>query len=325
MPIKVQNALPAREQLEEENIFVVEEDRALSQDIRPLAICILNLMPLKEDTELQLLRSLSNTPLQLDVTFMYMSTHHASNTSPNHLNRFYRTFAELKENTYDGLIVTGAPVEKMPFEEVDYWQELTRIFDWANTNVTSTFFICWGAQAGLYYYYGLDKVMLKEKLSGVYRNRVLNRKLPLIRGFDDEFLMPHSRYTETPATLIHSCKDLVPLAESEEAGIMLVVSTDGRRIFSMAHAEYDRLTLDHEYKRDLEKGLHPKLPVNYYPEDDPTREPCLSWRAHCNTLYTNWINYYVYQATPYQWGQILDEKRRNAATINLTERLSDDF
>ena len=167
--------------------------------------------------------------------------------------------------------------------------------------------------------------MLKEKLSGVYRNRVLNRKLPLIRGFDDEFLMPHSRYTETPATLIHSCKDLVPLAESEEAGIMLVVSKDGRRIFSMAHAEYDRLTLDHEYKRDLEKGLHPKLPVNYYPEDDPTREPRLSWRAHCNTLYTNWINYYVYQATPYQWGQILDEKRRNAATINLTERLSDDF
>ena len=320
MPIKIQNALPVKEILERENIFVVEEHRALTQDIRPLDVCVLNLMPLKEDTELHLLRSLSNTPLQIDLSFMYMSSHDAANTSPNHLNRFYHTFAELKANTYDGLIITGAPVELLPFEEVDYWEELKTIFAWSDKNVTSTFHICWGAQAGLYYHYGLDKANLPGKLSGVYHNRVLNRKVPLVRGFDDDFLMPHSRYTETPAADIHGCDDLLVLAESDEAGIMLCMSRDGRRIFSMGHAEYDRLTLDAEYRRDIKKGLDITPPVNYYPGDDTSREPVLSWRAHCNTLYTNWINYYVYQATPYQWGQILNDERRARAEKTLTEK-----
>lgn len=320
MPIKIKNDLPVREILERENIFVVEERRAQRQDIRPLDVCILNLMPLKEDTELQLLRSLSNTPLQIDVSFMYMSSHHVTNTSPNHLNRFYHTWEELKENTYDGLIVTGAPVEMMPFEEVDYWQELCNVFRWADTNVTSTFHICWGAQAGIYYYYGIDKVVLPKKLSGVYHNQVLNRKVPLVRGFDDDFLLPHSRYTETPAKDIHACDDLIALAESKEAGVALCMSKDGRRIFSMAHAEYDRVTLAQEYERDCGKGLAPEVPVHYYPDDDPSKKPSLMWRAHCNTLYTNWLNYYVYQLTPYQWGQILDDERREKARKNLTEK-----
>lgn len=319
MPIKVKNDLPVREILEKENIFVVGEDRAMHQDIRPLDVCILNLMPLKEDTELQLLRSLSNTPLQIDVSFMYMSSHEASNTSPNHLNRFYHTWEELKDNTYDGLIITGAPVEQMPFEEVDYWEELTRVFAWSTDHVTSTFHICWGAQAGIYYHYGIDKVALDKKLSGVYHNRVLNRKVPLVRGFDDDFLMPHSRFTETPAEAIHACEDLLVLAESTEAGIMLCMSGDGRRIFSMAHAEYDRITLDQEYRRDTGRGMKIDIPVNYYPGDDPLSEPALMWRAHCNTLYTNWLNYYVYQATPYRWGQLLTRERYEAARDDLTD------
>ena len=320
MPIKISNDLPARGILEHENIFVVDEHRALHQDIRPLDVCILNLMPLKEDTELQLLRSLSNTPLQIDVSFMHMSSHESSNTAVSHLSHFYRTFEELKDNTFDGLIITGAPVELMPFEEVDYWEELCGVFAWSNTNVTSTFHICWGAQAGVYYHYGIDKVMLSEKLSGVYHNKVLNRKVPLVRGFDDDFLMPHSRFTETPAEAIHACEDLIVLAESGEAGIMLCMSKDGRRIFSMGHAEYDRVTLDQEYRRDTGKGMEIDPPVNYYPADDPAQTPALMWRAHCNTLYTNWLNYYVYQNTPYQWGQILDEERRRIARGETTDR-----
>ena len=320
MPIKISNSLPAKSILERENIFVVEEHRALHQDIRPLDVCILNLMPLKEDTELQLLRSLSNTPLQIDVSFMYMGSHDSANVSPNHLNRFYHTFDELKDNTYDGMIITGAPVELMDFEEVDYWEELKRIFDWTNTNVTSTFHICWGAQAGLFHHYGIDKVKLEKKLSGVYLNRVLNRKVPLVRGFDDVFMIPHSRYTETPAAAIHACDDLIVLAESDEAGIVLCISKDGRRIFSMGHAEYDRMTLDAEYKRDTGKGIEIDPPVRYYPGDDHNNTPDLMWRAHCNTLYTNWINYYVYQETPYQWGQILDDERRKKASKSITEK-----
>ncbi|MBR0163582.1 MAG: homoserine O-succinyltransferase [Lachnospiraceae bacterium] len=319
MPIKIKNDLPVREILERENIFVVDEDRAIHQDIRPLEVCILNLMPLKEATELQLLRSLSNTPLQIDVSFMYMSSHEAAHTSMSHLQHFYRTFEELKDNTYDGLIITGAPVEMLPFEEVDYWEELCRVFRWTDTNVTSTFHICWGAQAGVYFHYGIDKRELKKKLSGVYHNRVLNRKVPLVRGFDDDFLMPHSRFTETPAEEIHACGDLLVLAESDEAGIMLCMSGDGRRIFSMAHAEYDRVTLNEEYLRDTGRGMEIEKPVGYYPEDDPSREPPLMWRAHCNTLYTNWLNYYVYQATPYQWGQILTEGKRKTARDAVTE------
>ena len=323
MPIKIQNDLPVREILEKENIFVVEENRALHQDIRPLQICILNLMPLKEDTELQLLRALSNTPLQIDVSFMRVSSHQALNTSPNHLNRFYNTWDELRDNTYDGMIITGAPVEQLQFEEVDYWKELCNIFEWTKTNVTSTFHICWGAQAGLYYHYGLKKIMLPEKLFGIYRHKVLQRKVPLVRGFDDIFLMPHSRYTAVPAKAIHECRDLVVLAESDEAGVMLCMSRDGRQIFSMGHAEYDRQTLDKEYRRDVAKDLAIDVPKNYYPDNDPNNKPLLEWRSHCDMLYSNWLNYYVYQNTPCMWGQILDEGNRRKASHVLTERTSD--
>ncbi|MBE5860976.1 MAG: homoserine O-succinyltransferase [Butyrivibrio sp.] len=319
MPIKILNDLPVREILERENIFVVDENRAMHQDIRSLNICILNLMPLKEDTELQLLRSLSNTPLQIDVSFMRVSSHQSLNTSPNHLNRFYHTFDELKENTYDGLIITGAPVEQMEFEEVDYWKELCEIFEWSKTNVTSTFHICWGAQAGLYYHYGIQKRMLPEKVFGLFEHRVENRKVPLVRGFDDVFLMPHSRHTESPAADIHACKDLVVLAESTAVGVFLCMSRDGKNIFVMGHAEYDRLTLHNEYIRDLNKNLPIKMPENYYPDNNPDNTPKLTWRSHCNNLYANWIDYYVYQATPYQWGQILDEERKNKAQKELTE------
>ena len=299
MPIKIQNNLPAREQLEKENIFVVDEDRAMHQDIRPLSICILNLMPLKEDTELQLLRALSNTPLQIDVTFMRVSSHEAGHTSLTHLNSFYNTFDELKNNHYDGMIITGAPVEKMGFEEVDYWNELCKIFEWTKKNVTSTFHICWGAQAACYYHFGLQKVSLPQKLFGIYAHKVLNRKVPLIRGFDDVFYIPHSRYTTVPIEDIHKCNKLIVLAQSYEAGAMLCMTKDGKQIFSFGHAEYDRMTLDNEYRRDIGKGLGTPMPRNYYPDDNPANKPRLTWRAHCNLLYSNWLNYFVYQITPY--------------------------
>lgn len=299
MPIKTQNGLPAKGILENENIFVVDENRALHQDIRPLQICILNLMPVKQDTELQLLRALSNTPIQVDVSFMKMNGHRSLNTSLNHLNKFYNTFDELKENKYDGLIITGAPVEQISFDEVDYWDELCEIMQWSKNNVTSTLHICWGAQAGLYYHFGLNKVLLPEKLFGVYEHKVMNRKIPLVRGFDDHFFIPHSRHTAVPTEAIHSCKELLILAESEEAGVMLCMAGGGKQIFVMGHPEYDRMTLHHEYVRDKEKGMDIQVPVNYYPEDDPLQRPRLQWRAHCNNLYTNWLNYYVYQSTPY--------------------------
>lgn len=299
MPIKTQNGLPAKGILENENIFVVDENRALHQDIRPLQICILNLMPVKQDTELQLLRALSNTPIQVDVSFMKMNGHRSLNTSLNHLNKFYNTFDELKENKYDGLIITGAPVEQISFDEVDYWDELCEIMQWSKNNVTSTLHICWGAQAGLYYHFGLNKVLLPEKLFGVYEHKVMNRKIPLVRGFDDHFYIPHSRHTAVPTEAIHSCKELLILAESEEAGVMLCMAGGGKQIFVMGHPEYDRMTLHHEYVRDKEKGMDIQVPVNYYPEDDPLQRPRLQWRAHCNNLYTNWLNYYVYQSTPY--------------------------
>lgn len=299
MPIKTQNGLPAKGILENENIFVVDENRAMHQDIRPLQICILNLMPVKQDTELQLLRALSNTPIQVDVSFMKMNGHRSLNTSLNHLNKFYNTFDELKENKYDGLIITGAPVEQISFDEVDYWDELCEIMQWSKNNVTSTLHICWGAQAGLYYHFGLNKVLLPEKLFGVYEHKVMNRKIPLVRGFDDHFFIPHSRHTAVPTEAIHSCKELLILAESEEAGVMLCMAGGGKQIFVMGHPEYDRMTLHHEYVRDKEKGMDIQVPVNYYPEDDPLQRPRLQWRAHCNNLYTNWLNYYVYQSTPY--------------------------
>ncbi len=307
MPIKIQNDLPVKTILENENIFVMDERRAMSQDIRPLKICILNLMPLKEDTELQLLRCLSNTPLQVDVEFMKTGSHVSQNTSANHLNRFYSTFRELQANTYDGLIITGAPVELMEFEAVDYWDELCEIMEWSIYNVTSTFHICWGAQAGLYYHFGLPKVNIGHKLSGVYKHRVMNRKIPLVRGFDDYFMAPHSRYTDVPGERIHAEKDLIVLAESEEAGVLLCMTEGGKQIFVTGHLEYDRLTLKNEYERDLKKGIDPSVPEHYFPNNDPTQKPHLQWRSHSNNLYTNWLNYYVYQSTPYELSAIHKE------------------
>ena len=299
MPIKTQGDLPVKEILERENIFVMDEKRAMHQDIRPIHILILNLMPLKEETELQLLRSLSNTPLQVDVTFMAVESHEAKNTSLSHLNKFYETFTDIKKRKFDGMIITGAPVEQMPFDEVDYWNELTEIMDWTEKHVTSTIFLCWAAQASLYHFYGLEKKPLDKKMFGLFQHRVLNRKIPLVRGFDDVFLAPHSRHTEVPIADIHACKDLTVLAESEEAGLFLAMAEGGRKIFVMGHPEYDRVTLDGEYKRDLAKGLPIEIPKNYYKDDDPNNKPLLTWRAHANNLYTNWLNYYVYQSTPY--------------------------
>jgi homoserine O-succinyltransferase len=301
MPIKTQNDLPAKEILERENIFVMDEYRASHQDIRPLNIAILNLMPLKEDTELQILRSLSNTPLQVNVTFVATSTHEATHTSTNHLNKFYLSFDEIKNEYFDGFIITGAPVEQMEFEEVDYWPEICRIMEWTKTHVTSTLHLCWGAQAGLYYHYGIQKHGLDRKMFGVYEHKVMNRKVPLVRGFDDHFMAPHSRHTEVRREDIASDPELTILADSDEAGVFLVIAKDGGQIFVMGHPEYDRLTLDKEYKRDKAKGLPIDLPVNYYPDNDDTKKPLLQWRSHGNILYSNWLNYYVYQNTPFNF------------------------
>ena len=299
MPIRVNNDLPVKKILEDENIFVMDENRSNSQDIRPIEILILNLMPLKEDTELQLLRSLSNTPLQVDVSFMTVASHESKNTSMSHLHKFYETFESLKDRRFDGMIITGAPVEQMAFEEVDYWEEMVEIMDWTSSHVTSTIFLCWGAQAALYHFYGLQKKMLDKKLFGLFTHRVMNRKVPLVRGFDDEFLAPHSRHTDVPIEEIRKCQELTILAESEEAGLFLAMAQNGRRIFVMGHPEYDRVTLDGEYKRDLSRNLPIDIPRNYYKNDDPANKPLLLWRAHANNLYTNWLNYYVYQSTPY--------------------------
>lgn len=299
MPIKVQAELPAKEILERENIFVIDEKRAMHQDIRPIQILILNLMPLKEETELQLLRSLSNTPLQVDVTFMTMSSHESKNTSTSHLNKFYLQYHQIVSRKFDGMIITGAPVENMEFEEVDYWSELMTVMDWSKTHVTSTIYLCWAAQAGLYYHYGLKKRVLEEKKFGLFWHRVLNRKVPLVRGFDDMFLAPHSRHTEVAMDDIRSCKDITILAESEEAGFYLGMALGGRQIFVMGHPEYDRVTLDGEYKRDINKGMDIHVPDNYYLDNNSENKPLLMWRSHANNLYTNWLNYYVYQITPY--------------------------
>lgn len=299
MPIKVKGELPAKEILERENIFVMDENRAMHQDIRPIEIAILNLMPLKEETELQLLRSLSNTPLQINITFMMVSNHESKNTSSSHLNQFYEPFCKMREKMFDGMIITGAPLEQMPFEEVDFWEELVEIMDWTKTHVTSTIHLCWGAQAALYHHYGLQKRPLEKKMFGLFWHKVANRKIPLVRGFDDMFLAPHSRHTEVSAEDIHNCRELVVLAESDEAGVFLAMTADGRQIFVMGHPEYDRVTLDGEYKRDLGKGLPIEIPQNYYRDDNPENKPLLMWRSHANNMYTNWLNYYVYQVTPY--------------------------
>lgn len=302
MPIKIQSDLPAKEILENENIFVMDENRAMHQDIRPLQVLILNIMPVKQDTELQLLRALSNTPLQLDVTFLNVKNHISKNTPADHLNKFYNTIDDVRSRKFDGMIITGAPVEDITFEEVDYWEEMCEIMDWAQDHVTSTLHICWGAQAGLYHYYGIDKKKLPQKLFGVYEHKVMNRKIPLVRGFDDVFLAPHSRHTESPAEAIHACTELTVLAESDKAGVFLAIAEDGKKIFVNGHPEYDRYTLNNEYFRDLNKGLPIQVPYNYYPDDNPENKPLLQWRSHSNNLYSNWLNYYVYQITPYELG-----------------------
>ncbi len=304
MPIKIPNELPAVKVLNSENIFVMTETRAITQDIRPLKLLILNLMPLKIDTETQLSRVLGNTPLQIEIELLKTSTYESKNTSHEHLLSFYKTFDEVKHRKFDGLIITGAPVEQMEFEEVEYWDELCEIMEWSKKNVTSTFHICWGAQAGLYYHYGIKKYPLDKKLFGVFKHKVDYKKSILMRGFDDEFYVPHSRHTTVKREDIEAVKDLKILSSSKEAGVYAVSSKNGRQIFITGHSEYDAGTLRKEYERDKAAGLPIEIPVNYFPNDDDTKEPKLTWRAHANLLYTNWLNYFVYQTTPYDINDI---------------------
>ncbi|MFP3154572.1 homoserine O-succinyltransferase [Lachnospiraceae bacterium ZAX-1] len=300
MPIKTQSDLPAKELLERENTFVMDEARAMHQDIRPIEIGILNLMPLKEETELQLLRAMSNTPLQINVSFIVPKHHEAKNTPKSHLNKFYTTFTEAKTQKFDGLIITGAPLEQMEYEEVDYWREFGKICEWTKTNVTSTMHVCWGAQAALYHHYGIPKYKMDEKMFGVFEHKVLDRRVPLVMGFDDVFLAPHSRHTEVRRSDIDKVPELEIVAESEQAGVFLVQDLEGKKVFVMGHPEYDRMTLHNEYMRDKEKGLSIRMPYNYYIDGDTSKTPNLKWRSHANNLYTNWLNYYVYQVTPYE-------------------------
>ncbi len=310
MPIKVQNNLPAIKVLETENIFVMPNDVALKQDIRPLKILILNLMPTKVTTETQLLRLLGNSPLQVDIELLQMATHTSKNTSPHHLTTFYKTFAQVKNENFDGLIITGAPVEQLPFEEVDYWDELCEIMEWADSNVYSTFHICWGAQAGLYYHYGIQKYQFDKKLSGIYTHKVLNPKHPLMRGFDDTFQIPHSRYTGVREDDIRKTMGLEILANSEMAGPSVICNRNGRHVFITGHAEYDRETLANEYFRDISKGIEIEVPYNYFPNDDASLTPPLAWRSNATLLYTNWLNYFVYQATPYDLSTLKHKYRQ---------------
>ncbi len=299
MPIKIDNQLPARHSLELENIFVMPENRAMTQDIRPLHIIILNLMPTKIETETQILRLLSNTPLQVDVELLQVKSHVAKNVSQEHMLKFYKTFDDVKNRKFDGMIVTGAPVEMMPFEEVDYWEELCEIFDWAKTNVYSTYNICWGAQAALYYKYGVPKHMLDEKLFGVFKHRPLDLYHPLLRGFSDVYYVPHSRHTETRREDIAEVKDLQILSYSDEAGVHLISDMACRNFFCTGHSEYDSDTLAKEYFRDLKKGMNIKMPYNYFPDNDPRKTPPITWRGVGSLLFQNWLNYFVYQRTPY--------------------------
>nr|WP_297175645.1 homoserine O-succinyltransferase [uncultured Agathobaculum sp.] len=304
MPIKIADSLPARAVLESENIFVMTEHRATTQDIRPLQIAILNLMPLKIVTETQILRCLSNTPIQIEVDLIQTSTYQSKNTPEDHLLTFYKTFNDIRDKRYDGLIITGAPVENMPFEEVEYWDELVEIMDWSRGHVHSTLHICWGAQAGLYHHYGIAKHFLPRKLSGIFRHRVVAPKEPLLRGFDDVFFAPHSRYTEVRASDVRRDERLHLLAESDEAGVYLIEAMNGRQIFVLGHGEYDSDTLKTEYERDLAKGLNPDIPLHYFRNDDPGGEVLVTWKAHAHLFYTNWVNYYVYQTTPYYLDKI---------------------
>lgn len=304
MPLTLPDKLPAIEQLEKENIFVIDHSRATKQDIRPLRIAILNLMPLKVTTETDLVRLLSNTPLQIEVSFMKLHSHTPKNTPVEHMRAFYRDFESMKEERFDGLIVTGAPVEQMDFEEVAYWPEVTSIFDWARTHVTATLYICWAAQAGLYHFYGIPKYELKQKMFGIFEHHVNNPLLPIFRGFDDVFYVPHSRHTEVRRADIEKHPELKIIAESDESGVHMVMARGGRELFVTGHSEYSPYTLDSEYKRDLGKGLPIEKPKNYYRNDDPSQPPLVRWRAHANLFFSNWLNYYVYQETPYDISQI---------------------
>ncbi len=310
MPIKLPNELPAVKILENENIFVMTESRAITQDIRPLKILILNLMPTKIDTETQLSRLLGNTPLQVEIELMHMSTHKSKNTSEEHLLAFYKEFSEVRDRYFDGCIITGAPVEKMEFCDVDYWDELCQIMEWTKTHVQSTLHICWGAQAALYYHFGVKKYLMDEKLSGVYEHTVDYKPSILFRGFDDVFYVPHSRYTTVKREEIEAVKGLRILASSEKAGVYAVSTPGGRQIFLTGHSEYDRDTLKKEYLRDKNQGIDPNIPDNYFPNDDDTKEPVIRWRGHATLLFTNWLNYFVYQATPYDIMKIKNSKHK---------------
>ncbi len=301
MPLNLPDKLPAIELLKKEHIFVMSDLRASTQDIRPLKILILNLMPLKITTETDLIRLLANSPLQIEVEFLSLSSHTPKNTPIEHLMMFYTTFSRVKDAFYDGMIITGAPVEMLPFHEVTYWDELSEIMDWARSHVTSTFYICWGAQAALYHFYGIDKHTLKMKLFGVFRHTLNDPTFPLFRGFDDEFYVPHSRHTTILAEEIRQHPELTILSESEEAGVYIITSRGGREFYVTGHSEYSPLTLHNEYTRDLKKGLdNVGIPINYYRDDDPSKPPIVQWRSHANMLYINWLNYFVYQATPYK-------------------------
>ena len=304
MPLNLPDKLPAIELLKQENIFVIDHSRATRQDIRPLRIVILNLMPLKITTETDLVRLLSNTPLQIEISFMKLRSHTPKNTPVEHMKAFYKDFELMREERFDGMIVTGAPVEQMPFEEVSYWPEVSSIFDWARTHVTSTLYICWAAQAGLYRFYGIPKYDLPEKMFGIFEHRVNRPLLPIFRGFDDVFYVPHSRHTEVRRADIERCPELDIISESDESGVYMVMARGGREFFITGHSEYSPYTLDGEYKRDLAKGLPIRMPKNFYRGDDPSQPPLVRWRAHANLLFSNWLNYYVYQETPYDINEI---------------------
>jgi len=301
MPINIPNNLPAITILKNENIFIMDEQRAVHQDIRPLRIALCNLMPLKIVTETDFIRILSNTPLQIELDFFYMDKHDSKNTAKEHLHIFYKTFEQIKQKRYDGLIITGAPVEHLEFEEVDYWEDLIKVLDWSKTNVTNTLHICWGAQAGLYHHYGIQKYPLKQKLFGVFDHYISDNKIPLFRGFDDTFPTPHSRYTENRIEDIKSHSDLILAAWSQKAGVHVAISKNNRQIFVTGHFEYNSNTLKEEYDRDISKGLSIDIPENYFPGDDPGAIPVVRWRANANLFFVNWLNYYVYQETPYDW------------------------
>jgi homoserine O-succinyltransferase len=304
MPIKIPNELPAVKTLEAENIFVMTEKRALMQDIRPLRILLLNLMPTKIDTETQFSRLLGNTPLQVELTLLHMRSHEAKNTSREHLLTFYKYFEDIEAESFDGMVVTGAPVEKLPFEEVTYWEELCRILDWSRRHVHSTVFVCWGAQAGLYYHYGIGKRALPAKTFGVFEHRTCVENHRLLRGFDEVFWAPHSRHTDIDPALVEACPEVEILARSEEAGLFIMANRDGRRFFVTGHPEYDPDTLAREYFRDVDKGLDIAVPANYFPDDDPKNAPLVRWRSAAQLFYNNWLNYYVYQTTPYDLDKI---------------------